>query len=166
MPNSTLRTVSAAALAATALALCACASPPTDGALPRNASHSHTATRTAMNKQNALDFYEQFFNQHDLSAADRYIGDSYTQHNPRVANGKAAFVSAFQAIFVQNPQRITRAIAEGDLVALHVHTTTHPQDRGVAIVDIFRFDATGKIVEHWDVIQPVPEGTASGNSMF
>lgn len=129
---------------------------------------ANTQQREA-NKKNAVDFYNQFFNQHDLTAAERYIGSSYTQHNPRVPNGREAFVQAFTAIFKQYPQRqsvIQRAIAEGDLVVLHVHSTNAPGERGSAIVDIFRFDAAGKIVEHWDVIQPIPETTASGNSMF
>ena len=84
-------------------------------------------------------------------------------------NGRADFIGTFAQIFKDNPQRhstIHHVLAEGDLVALHVHTVTGPQDRGSAIVDIFRFDASGKIVEHWDVIQPVPATTASGNGMF
>lgn len=127
------------------------------------------SARADANKRNAIAFYEAFFNQHDLSAAQRYIAEGYIQHNPRVANGRAAFVAAFTTIFANNPQRhstIHKAIADGDLVALHVLTTTGPNDRGMAIVDIFRFDADGKIVEHWDVMQPVPESTVSGNGMF
>ena len=121
-----------------------------------------------INKQLVTQFYNEFFNQHDLSAADRYIGDYYWQHNPTVADGKAAFVNAFIERFQQHPERtntIIRAIAEDDLVVLHVHSKLDANDRGRALVDIFRLE-NGKIVEHWDVIQQVPESTASGRSIF
>lgn len=169
MSKKHISSLAALSLIAATLALGACSSQPGSAGAGSAVVQSDAAVKAQRNKQSAVTFYDQFFNKHDLTAADRFIGDSYTQHNPRVPNGKAAFVGAFQQIFAQNPQRqsrITQAIADGDLVALHVHTTTGPQDRGVAIVDIFRFDANGKIVEHWDVIQPVPESTASGNSMF
>ena len=169
MSKKHIRFLTAMSLIAATLALGACSSQPDNASAGSAVVQTDTTVKAQRNKQSAINFYNQFFNQHDLSAADRFIGDSYVQHNPRVPNGKAAFVAAFQQTFVQNPQRqsrITQAIADGDLVALHVHTTTGPLDRGVAIVDIFRFDANGKIVEHWDVIQPVPESTASGNSMF
>ena len=169
MSKKHISSLAALSLIAATLALGACSSQPGNAGAGSAVVQSDAAVKAQRNKQSAVTFYDQFFNKHDLKAADRFIGDRYTQHNPRVPNGKAAFVGAFQQIFAQNPQRqsrITRAIADGDLVALHVHTTTGPQDRGVAIVDIFRFDANGKIVEHWDVIQPVPESTASGNSMF
>lgn len=169
MSKKRISSLAALSLIAATLALGACSSQPGNAGAGSAVVQIDAAVKAQRNKQSAVTFYDQFFNKHDLTAADRFIGDSYTQHNPRVPNGKAAFVGAFQQIFAQNPQRqsrITRAIADGDLVALHVHTTTGPQDRGVAIVDIFRFDANGKIVEHWDVIQPVPESTASGNSMF
>ncbi|MGR2660319.1 nuclear transport factor 2 family protein [Chromobacterium haemolyticum] len=124
--------------------------------------------RASSNKQLVVDFYNQFFNQHDLSAADRYIGDRYIQHNPSVKDGKQAFVDTFADRFKQAPERrstIIRAIAEDDLVVLHVHSVNDTKDRGRALVDIFRVE-NNKIVEHWDVIQPVPDASASGNSMF
>ncbi|KAF1043985.1 MAG: hypothetical protein GAK35_01953 [Herbaspirillum frisingense] len=147
--------------------LSACA--PMTPAAPDAAAVTATAGQAEANKRNALAFYDEFFNRHDLSAAQRYIADGYRQHNPRVANGRAAFVAAFTQIFARSPQRhstVHKAIADGDLVALHVHTVTGPEDKGMAIVDIFRFDKDGKIIEHWDVMQPVPETTASGNGMF
>ena len=125
-------------------------------------------TPTEANRQLVVSFYEQFFNRHDLSAAERYIGDTYRQHNPGVADGRKAFVDAFKRVFAQIPQRqsrIVRAVAEGDFVVLHVHVTKTPDDRGTSVVDIFRV-VDGRIVEHWDVQQAVPETTASGNTVF
>ncbi|NUU02395.1 nuclear transport factor 2 family protein [Herbaspirillum robiniae] len=136
---------------------------------PQGTVGASSSTRAEANKRNALAFYDAFFNRHDLTAAQRYVAPGYIQHNPRVASGRDAFVNAFTQIFARYPQRrstVHKAIADGDLVALHVHTVTGPDDRGMAIVDIFRFDGDGKIVEHWDVMQPVPESTASGNGMF
>ncbi|MDX3810360.1 MAG: nuclear transport factor 2 family protein, partial [Bosea sp. (in: a-proteobacteria)] len=78
------------------------------------------------------------------------------------------FVSFFTSKFKSNPEaraRIVRSSANDDLVWLHVHSTERPDDRGRAIVDIFRVK-DGRIVEHWDVIQPVPEKAANGNTMF
>lgn len=128
-----------------------------------------SASNALRNKQRAVAFYGEFFNRHDLSAAERFIAPSYVQHNPRVANGRDAFVAAFAQIFARYPQRhstVHRVIADGDLVALHVQTVNDSSDPGMAIVDIFRFDGAGNIVEHWDVMQPVPATTASGNGMF
>ena len=100
----------------------------------------------------------------------QYVGKEYLQHNPMVADGGQAFVDAFAPFLKQNPKSrasIKRVIAEGDLVALHVHSQLSPEDKGEAVVDIFRFDKDGKIMGHWDVIQAVPkEKTASGRSMF
>lgn len=128
------------------------------------------ASTPAQNKENALAFYEMVFNQHKLQeASDKYIGKEYLQHNPNVADGKQAFIDAFAPFLKAHPKSkatVKRAIAEGDLVALHVHSQLNDEDRGEAVVDIFRFDKDGKIVEHWDVIQPVPEKTESGRSMF
>lgn len=119
------------------------------------------------NRTLVLNFYERIFNQHDMSAAD-LLADGYIQHNPRVPTGKAPFVSFFTGFFKENPKassRIVRSAVDGDLVYLHVHSTTGASDLGRAIVDIFRVEG-GKIVEHWDVVQPVPDQAANQNTMF
>ena len=122
------------------------------------------------NKANAIAFYDLAFNQHKPSEAARlYLGNPYWQHNPGGEDGAQAFIDGVTPFVQANPQSssdIKRAIAEGDWVVLHVHSRLSPQDRGNAVVDIFRFDENGKIVEHWDVVQPVPEKTASGRTMF
>jgi predicted SnoaL-like aldol condensation-catalyzing enzyme len=121
------------------------------------------------NKKLVRDFYEMAFNQHKpTEAAKKYIGSKYIQHNPNVPNGAEAFYGYFEGFFKKNPQShvsIKRALADGDLVALHLNSKVDEKDRGRAIVDIFRVE-NGKIVEHWDVIQEVPEKTANGNTMF
>lgn len=123
----------------------------------------------AQNKKIVIDFYEGVFLKHKVKEyANRYIGQQYIQHNPNVPDGKAPFVNFFTEKFQKNPQaknEIKRAIAEGDLVVLHVHSTENEKDRGRAIIDIFRLEH-GKIVEHWDVIQNIPEQSKNTNTMF
>ncbi len=131
---------------------------------------AETPAELERNKQNVLAFYELGINQmKPQAAADKYIGATYLQHNPMVADGVEPFVKAFEGLkrkFPQSRGEIKRVIAEGDLVVLHVHRKNTPDDLGRAVIDIFRLDKNGKIVEHWDVSQPVPEKTASGRSMF
>lgn len=129
-----------------------------------------TQSQTERNKANALAFYEMAFNQHKVKEATaKYVGDVYLQHNPTVADGGQAFIDAFEPFLKEHPKsraKVHRVIAEGDLVVLHVHSQLDENDIGESVVDIFRFDENGKIVEHWDTIQAVPEKTVSGRSMF
>ncbi|CAN5756498.1 nuclear transport factor 2 family protein [soil metagenome] len=121
------------------------------------------------NKDVVLAFYEAAINQKDVEAALAYIGRTYTQHNPRSADGVEGlkgFIGGY--LKKANPQLkavIKRVVVQGDLVVLHVHSMPEPGALGSAIVDIFRVE-NGKIVEHWDVMQPVPETLAHGNTMF
>ncbi|WP_105666011.1 nuclear transport factor 2 family protein [Cronobacter dublinensis] len=119
------------------------------------------------NRQRVITFYDRFFNQHDTAAAD-VVADDYRQHNPEVPDGKAPFVNYFSGFFRENPQsraKVMRSAADGDLVWLQVHSTNGSHDRGQAVLDIFRVK-DGKIVEHWDIIQDVPEKAANANTMF
>ncbi|AXA71755.1 hypothetical protein CE205_14660 [Achromobacter insolitus] len=120
------------------------------------------------NRELVLAFYDRFFNKHEVAEAAKVVADDYIQHNPHVPDGKAPFVSYFTELFQKNPDakaRIVRSATDGDLVYLHSHSTRDANDRGRAVVDIFRVK-DGKIVEHWDVIQPVPEKAANDNTMF
>lgn len=120
------------------------------------------------NRALVVEFYDRFFNGHEVEEAARVVADDYKQHNPQVPDGKAPLVSFFRSFFAGNPDakaRIVRSAADGDLVWLHVHATNGAEDRGRAIVDIFRVQ-DGKIVEHWDVLQAVPEVAANDNTMF
>jgi predicted SnoaL-like aldol condensation-catalyzing enzyme len=120
------------------------------------------------NKKIVVDFYEKGLNQKDFEAAAKHFGPRYIQHNPAVPDGPDGLkrlVDFLKEKFPNSKSEIKRVIAEGDLVMLHVHSVRQPGERGRAIVDIFRVE-NGKIVEHWDVIQDVPEKSANTNTMF
>ena len=120
------------------------------------------------NKKIVLAFYDAALVKKDADVAVSYLGARYVQHNPMAPDGPEGLRGLIKFLKERYPARtsdIKRVMADGDLVILHVHAKANPEDRGNAIVDIFRLE-NGKIVEHWDVIQAVPEKAANNNTMF
>lgn len=119
------------------------------------------------NKQHAIAFYKMAYEGNPKEAIDRYVGTQYVQHNPDVPDGTEGFIAYFERMQREFPEktiRFVRCIAEGDLVALHTHQLW-PEEEYVTM-DFFRFDSEGKICEHWDSIQRIPEQSQNLNTMY
>ena len=120
------------------------------------------------NKKIVAEFYDAALNQKDFEKASKYLGSRYTQHNPNAADGPEGlkgFLAFLKDKFPNNRSEIKRIFADGDYVIVHVHAVREPGTRGNAIIDIFRLE-NGKVVEHWDAVQPIPEKALNDNGMF
>ena len=120
------------------------------------------------NKKNAVEFYRISYLGNPRKAVELYVGNKYVQHNPLVGDGKQPFIDYFEKMAKEYPDKsieFVRVIAEGDLVALHTHQQWSGNEEYVTM-DFFRFDENGKIVEHWDAMQQIPDYNANGNTMY
>lgn len=120
------------------------------------------------NKKNAIAFYKTAYLGNPKEAVEKYVGNIYIQHNPHVANGTDGFIKYFEKMHLEYPEKsieFVRCIAEGELVSLHTHQIWPGNDQYVTM-DFFRFDKNGKICEHWDAIQQIPEKSANPNKMY
>ncbi len=125
-------------------------------------------TQEEENRALVINFYDNFFNKHQVDVATKTLAEDYKQHNPYVPDGRSPAITYFEGFFKENPQssaKIIRSSVDGDIVWLHIHSKINNDDLGKAVVDIFRVK-DGKIVEHWDVIQNVPEHAENSNTMF
>ena len=101
-------------------------------------------------------------------AFETWVDPGYIQHNPLAETGRDAAIKFLEPFFATHPDihyTIARIIADGNLVAVHSHGVFAAGERGLAIVDILRVEGC-KVMEHWDVVQPVPEKSANTNGMF
>ncbi len=120
------------------------------------------------NKENAIAFYEMAYNGNPKKAVELYVGADYIQHNPLVGDGPQPFINYFNRMASEYPDKsieFVRSVAEGDLIALHTHQTW-PDQKEYVTMDFFRFDANGKIVEHWDSMQQIPKTSENNNTMY
>jgi len=126
------------------------------------------ASQMEANKKTVMALYDAALNKKDFDEALKYLGPRYTQHNPSAkdgAEGLKGFIAFLKEKFPNNHSEIKRIFADGDYVIVHVHAVREPGTRGNAIIDIFKLE-NGKVVEHWDVVQPIPENPANNNTMF
>lgn len=120
------------------------------------------------NKENAISFYKMAYEGNPGKAVELYVGSKYVQHNPLVGDGIEPFIKYFERMQTKYSNKsieFVRSVAEGDLVALHTHQVWPGNDEYVTM-DFFRFDQYGKIIEHWDAMQQIPENSAHNNKMY
>lgn len=114
-------------------------------------------------------FIEMFYEKKQVREAfETWVHPDYIQHKPTLPNGREPVIAFLENLLERYPNRtftVHRVIAADDLVAVHYHSQASPEDLGFAVVDIFRVEGC-LMVEHWDVVQPVPEESANGNTMF
>jgi predicted SnoaL-like aldol condensation-catalyzing enzyme len=149
------------------LALAACLLAATPHIAIAQSGHHHAGH--ASNREIVTRFVNLFYTQGRVREAFMtYVAPGYIQHNPVATDGRDAAIAALEPYFASQPnavREVQRIIVDGDLAAVHVRVRQNPQDRGFAVVDILRLE-NGMIVEHWDVIQAVPEHSANAHPMF
>lgn len=125
-------------------------------------------TPAAANREIVTDFARLFYTERNVRAAfETYVAPDYIQHNPSIADGREAAVALLDPMFSEAGRefRIKQILIDGDMAVIHLHAIPRPGERGASVFDMYRLDG-GKIVEHWDAIQPVPETSANTHPMF
>lgn len=120
------------------------------------------------NTTNAVSFLQLASSGKVFEAYEKYIGDGFCHHNPFFEGSAESLQAGMEENAKQNPNKIfsiLRTVSEGDFVVTHSHVQQSPEHRGAVVVHIFRFE-NGRIVELWDVGQPVPESSPNPNGMF
>jgi predicted SnoaL-like aldol condensation-catalyzing enzyme len=131
-------------------------------------SADQRAAMEERNKEIVVAFYDAAINDKDFEKASAYLGDVYKQHNPMAADGPEGlktFLEFARENLATFKVEFKRVLADGEFVIVHAHAKANPEDRGSAVMDIFRVE-DGKVVEHWDVMQPIPETAMNDNTMF
>ena len=133
------------------------------------AANASAANCSLKPKQVVTQFMTRFYVDKKVREAfETWVDPGYIQHNPLAETGRDAAVKFLEPFFATHPDihyTIARIIADGNLVAVHSHGVFTAGDRGLAIVDILRVEGC-RVMEHWDVVQPVPEKSANTNGMF
>jgi len=123
---------------------------------------------TDSNKAAAIAFLELASSGKVSDAYSKFVGVDFKHHNPFFEGSAESLRAGMEENARQNPSKVLkvqRAIAEGDFVAVHSYVKQNPGDRGGSVVHIFRFE-NGRIVELWDIGQPVPEKSPNSHGMF
>ncbi len=108
------------------------------------------------NKELITKFYQEFFNEHNIESANKYVAENYIQHNPGLDQGRKALMEGFQIKFETEPDfhlNIIKIIEEEDMAAVYLKNVDSQGKTKCRVVDIYRI-AEGKLAEHWDVLQP------------
>lgn len=120
------------------------------------------------NKEKAISFLQQVASGNVREAYSSYVGTEFSHHNPYFRGDAESLMLAMEESATNNPEKkldVKRVIEEGDLIAVHSHVKQNPNDIGGAVVHIFRFQ-NDKIVEMWDIGQPIPEDIPNENGVF
>lgn len=120
------------------------------------------------NEQIVTTFYNAVINEKNYQKAEKYLSDKYIQHSPTASEGKKGlkqFINYLSNNYPQASGKIERVIVDGEYVVLHVRSVRVPGKIERAVVDIFRV-AKGKVVEHWDVTERLPNDKAKADRMF
>jgi len=126
------------------------------------------AETEALNKKVVLEFFEKVLIPMDFTPAPAFFGARYIQHSPLATDGSEGLRAFLEKARVETPHAktyIKRIFADGDHVIVHSHVIIVPGTPGIAVADIIRLE-NGKLVEHWEVSQPVPDQMLHSNTMF